>query len=92
MASKRDAERMFARMAQAAAQAGMDVGGWSLQPGSTVNGISWSVLSGRGGASSLVGLPPFGHIGKTATEAEHFLAGMVAAFESINYDRDTRKA
>lgn len=83
--SKRDTERAFERMARAAAAAGLDVAGWQLEPGSTVNGIAWSLRTGMGGASDVVGLPPFGHIGRTAADAERFLEGMASAFESVAY-------
>ena len=82
---KQDAEREFSRMSAAAAEAGLNVAGWRLMPGSAVNGIAYSIITGLGGADSIVGLPPFGHIGKTGTEAARFLAAMAAAFESINY-------
>lgn len=84
--SKRDAEREFQRMAQAAAECGLDVAGWRLMPGSATNGISYSLLTGQGGADSIIGLPSFGHIGRTSTEAARFLSGMAAAFESITYN------
>ena len=75
----------FHRMAWAAAACGLDVAGWTLETGSPSNGISYSIRTGMGGSSDIVGLPPFGHIGKTRREAEHFLAGMSAAFESVTY-------
>jgi hypothetical protein len=85
MTNKRDAELAFVRMAQTAASCGLDVAGWALDPGSRSNGIAWSIRTGQGGASDVVGLPPFGHIGRTAAEAERFLLGMAAAFESVAF-------
>lgn len=84
MSTRKDTERTFVRMARAAGAAGLDVAGWQLQPGSNANGISWSVVTPIG-SSDLVGLPPFGHIGRTAGEADRFLEGMAAAFESVAY-------
>ena len=83
--SKKDTERAFERMARAAAAAGLDVAGWQLGPGSQTNGIAWTLLTGMGGSSDVVGLPPFGSIGRTAADAERFLNGMSAAFESVAY-------
>ena len=83
--SKKDTERAFERMARAAAAAGLDVAGWQLHPGSTTNGIAWSIVTGIGGSSDVVGLPPFGPIGRTAGDAETFLSGMASAFESVAY-------
>jgi hypothetical protein len=71
-------------MVGAAKDAGLDVEGWFYQSGSTANGISWALGYSVSAGDPLVSLPSFGHIGKTAREAELFLAGMVAAFESIN--------
>lgn len=85
MSTKRDAEQTFIRMATAAASCGLDTDGWILESGSPSNGIAWTIRSGHRGASDVVGLPPFGHIGRTAAEAERFLAGMAAAFESVAY-------
>lgn len=72
-------------MVKAAKEVGLDVEGWFYQSGSSTNGISWALGHSVGAGNDIVSLPPFGHIGKTAKEAEHFLAGMVAAFESIAY-------
>lgn len=85
MSAKRDAEQAFIRMSNGAASCGLDVRGWQLVSGSPSNGIAWQVLSGRGGASDVVGLPPFGSIGRTAGQAEAFLTGMAAAFESVAF-------
>lgn len=83
--SKLDVDRQYCRMVEAAKDAGLDVEGWFYQSGSVTYGISWSLGWSVGVGNDIVGLPSFGHIGKTAREAEHFLAGMAAAFESISY-------
>ena len=83
--AQKDVSRAFHRMVGAAQDVGLDTEGWELHPGSTANGISYSVIAGRYGSSDLVGLPPFDHIGKTAKEAERFLVGMAVAFESVAY-------
>ena len=83
--TKQDVDRTYCRMVQAAKEAGLDVEGWFYQSGNAANGISWALGWSVGVGNDIVALPSFGHIGKTAREAEHFLAGMVAAFESINY-------
>ena len=83
--TKRDVDRTYCRMVAAAQEIGLDVTGWFYMSGSATNGIAWALGSKPEGGNDIVGLPPFGHIGKTAREAEHFLAGMVAAFESIAY-------
>ena len=83
--TKRDVDRTYCRMVQAAQDAGLNVEGWFYQSGSTTNGIAWALGQKVGTGNDIVGLPSFGHIGRTAREAEHFLAGMVAAFESIAY-------
>lgn len=83
MSTRKDVERTFARMAHAAAGCGLDVAGWQLHPGSTTYGVAWTIITGLGGSSDVVGLPPFGAIGKTASDADRFLSGMAAAFESI---------
>ena len=85
MTNKRDVELAFVGMAQAAARAGLDVAGWALDPGSRANGVSWGIRTGQGGSSDVVGLPPFGHIGRTAAEAERWLLGMSAGFESVAF-------
>ena len=82
--SKRDTAIAFRRMAEAAAACGLDVAGWTMDGGDRANGISYSVRTPVGSAD-LVGLPPFGHIGRTARDAERFLDGMAAAFESVAY-------
>lgn len=79
------AKMQFVRMCQAAASCGLDVAGWNLQTGSPSNGVAWTIRTGMGGSSDVVGLPPFGAIGKTAAEADRFLSGMTAAFESVAY-------
>lgn len=83
--TKRDVDRQYCRMVQAAKDAGLNVEGWFYQSGSVTNGIAWALGTSPSVGNDLVSLPSFGHIGQTAREAEHFLAGMVAAFESINY-------
>ena len=85
--TKRDVDRTYCRMVKAAKEAGLDVEGWFYQSGSVTNGIAWALGTSASVGNDIVSLPPFGHIGKTAREAEHFLAGMVAAFESITYAR-----
>ena len=83
--AKKDVDRAYCRMVMAAKDAGLNVIGWGYYPGNVTNGIAWSLTSGRNGGNDLVGLPPFDHIGKTGREAETFLAGMAAAFESVAY-------
>ena len=85
MSTKRDTERAFSRMAQAAAAVGLDVAGWTLERGSRSNGIAWSLRTGMGGSNDVVGLPPFGSIGHTAGDAERWLEAMASAFESVAY-------
>lgn len=85
--AKRETKIEFMRMVRAANRAGVDTESWVLQPGSPSNGIQWSLMATgpHGGRYSLVGVPFGGHIGGTAKEAEHFLTGMAAAFESVAY-------
>lgn len=85
--TKRDVDRTYCRMVAAAEDAGLDVTGWGYYPGSVANGIHYALVTGRNGGNDVVGLPSFGQIGGTAREAEHFLAGMAAAFESVAYAR-----
>lgn len=85
MSKQSDVDREYCRMVRAAVAVGMDVRGWYYQKGSPSNGISYALATGMGGASDIVGLPSFGHVGKTAKEAAHYFAGMAAALESVAY-------
>ena len=90
MSTSKDATVAFVTMARAAASAGLDVSGWSLERGSKANGIAWKIYT-PSGSTGLVGMPPYGHIGMNATEATKFLDGLTAAFATVAYLRETGK-